>query len=93
MNLGSIWKDYFSHWPTGVAPTGVLVTSYDEQIPFQNFMTGEALLVVERRAPDTTGARKVLLPYENIVAVKLVDVVNDSVFAGLGFKPPAGRSK
>lgn len=89
MNLGPIWKDYFTHWPTKVNPAGVLVTCYDEQIPFVNFMTSETLLLLERRAPDTSGARKVLIPYDNIVALKLVDVVNDSVFAGLGFKPPS----
>lgn len=93
MNLGPIWKDYFSHWPKGVATTGVIVTNYDEQIPFLGFMTSETLLMVERRAPDTSGARKVLIPYENIVALKLVDVVNDSVFTALGFQPSSGAKK
>ncbi len=92
MNLGPIWKDYFTHWPKGVATTGVLVTSYDEQIAFVDFMTGETLLMIERRAPDTTGARKVLVPYDNILALKLVDVVNSSVFAGIGFKPSPGNA-
>lgn len=90
MNLGPIWKDYFSNWPSKVAPSGVLVTCYDEQIPFLSFMTSETLLMLERRAPDTSGARKVLIPYDNIVAMKLVDVVNDSVFDGLGFKKVSG---
>jgi len=93
MNLGPIWKDFFTHWPKVMAPTGVLVTSYDEQIPFIGFMTGETLLMMDRRAPDASGARKVLIPYENIAALKMVDVVNNSVFAAVGFKPSSSQAK
>jgi len=93
MNLGPVWKDYFTHWPKNLPTTGVIVTSYDEQIQFVGFMTGETLLMMERRAPDTTGARKVLIPYDNIVALKLIDVVNESVFVAMGFKPSPGAAK
>ena len=44
----------------------MLVTSYDDQIPFDGFLTSEDLLLIERRMPDTSGARQVLLSYENM---------------------------
>jgi hypothetical protein len=63
----------------------VLVTSYDDQIAFDGFATSEHLLLVERRTPDTSGARQVMIAYQNIVAVKIVDVVKVKSFLPLGF--------
>ena len=52
----------------------------------------ENMLLVERRNPDTLGARKILLPYSAIVAVKIVDVVKVKAFASFGFQE-SPRSK
>jgi hypothetical protein len=85
MEIGAAWRHVFQKWPKDVPPRGVLVTNFDEQIPFECFMAGDAMLIVERKAPDTVGARKVLLPYEQVLAVKLVDVVRGKSFEELGF--------
>jgi hypothetical protein len=85
MNVDSVWKECFCKWPADVPRRGVLVTSYDEQILFDGFSTSEHLLLVERRTPDTSGARQVLIAYQNIVAVKIIDVVKVKAFAPLGF--------
>jgi hypothetical protein len=68
-----------------VPQRGVLVTSFGEQIAFEAFMASDAMLIVERKAPDTVGARKVLLSYDHVLAVKFVDVVRGKSFEELGF--------
>jgi hypothetical protein len=85
MDPAGVWRDYFLKWPKDMPRRGVLVTNYDEQIPFDGFLTTETLLLVERRTPDTIGARKVILPYANIVAIKLTDVMKAKIFTAAGF--------
>ena len=70
---------------------GVLVTSFGEQIPFASFATSPDLLLIERRAPDTVGARTVLMAYQEITAVKIIDVVKVKSFAALGFEAPRAQ--
>ncbi len=85
MDIEATWKHCFCHWPADVPRRGVVVTSYDEQIPFDGFMTSEHLLFVERRTPDTSGARQILIAYHNIVAVKITDVIKSKAFTPMGF--------
>src|SRR5262245_45176852 len=84
----SAWRECFRHWPEDVERRGVLVTLLNEQIPFDNFMTSDSMLLVERRTPDTIGARKVIVSYRQIAALKFVDVIKPRSFASLGFEPP-----
>jgi hypothetical protein len=86
-DVAEIWRDCFRNWPTELVRRGVLVTTLNEQIPFENFSAGENMLLVERRAPDTVGARTVLTPYQNIAALKIVDVVKAKMFSQLGLAP------
>ncbi|NQU19924.1 MAG: hypothetical protein HQ567_01470 [Candidatus Nealsonbacteria bacterium] len=81
----SCWKDFFCNWPKGMAPTGVLVTTFGEQVPFSSFMTGKTLLMMERKTPDSLGCRMLLVAYEEITALKIVDVVDSKIFLSLGF--------
>lgn len=93
MENAEYWQSFFKGWPAGVDRRGVLVVSYGEQIPFDSFMPGADLLLVDRSVPDTIGARKIVIPYRNIAAVKLIDVVRNKLFIPLGFEePPAKRS-
>lgn len=85
-DAAEIWRQCFHGWPADVPRRGVLVTSFGEQVPFEAFHTGSDLLLIERRAPDTVGARMVLIAYQNIVALKVVDVVKAKSFAALGFQ-------
>jgi hypothetical protein len=85
------WKDLFCRWPEGMLRRGVLVTAFDEQIPFVGFWTSETFLLIERQTPDTLGARMVVLPYENIRALKVTDVVKPKTFRALGFEGPAPK--
>lgn len=79
------WRHCFQNWPKDVPPKGVVVTTLNEQIPFEGFLFSDALLLLERKTPDTSGARKVILSYESIAAVKLVDVMRSRAWESLGF--------
>ena len=85
------WRKCFDKWPSEMARRGVLVTSFGEQIVFDSFATSPDLLLIERRMPDTAGARTVLIAYQNILAVKIVDVVKIKAFGSMGFIPPPGK--
>ena len=82
------WRNCFDKWPPEMARRGVLVTSFGEQIVFDSFATSPDLLLIERRSPDAVGARTVLIAYQNIAAVKIVDVVKIKTFGPMGFIPP-----
>ena len=86
------WKNFFSNWPAGVARRGVLVVAFGEQIPFAEFWMSETFLLIQRKTPDTLGARMLVLPYEQIAALKVVDVVKPKVFRSAGFEGPPSVS-
>ena len=79
------WRDCFKNWPTEVRRRGVVVTSFNEQIPFANFTTSETILLVERSAPDTVGARMVLIPYGEVTGLKIIDPIQPQELAPMGF--------
>ena len=90
MGSGTSWQQFFQNWPKDVPARGIVVTSFDEPVPFDGFLSAETMVLLERKTPDNAGARKVLLAYENIVAVKFVDVVRSKAFESAGF---TGRIK
>lgn len=85
MANGSTWQRYFQNWPKGVPPRGIIVTSFDEQVPFDGYMSTETMILLQRKTPDNSGARKVLIAYDEIVAIKFVDVVRGKAFESAGF--------
>jgi hypothetical protein len=89
----SIWRGCFRAWPSNVPQRGVLVTTFDEQIPFASFMVTDELLFIERRNPDTLGTRSVIMPYGNIAAVKIVDPIEPREFRTFGFQSVAAAKK
>ena len=84
MDYALIWRNYFASWPKGLSQTGVLITA-SEQIPFISFLLSEHVLMLERPAPDTVGARKLVIPYCKIEAIKVTEPVGNEVFAEAGF--------
>lgn len=83
--LAASWRAFFQAWPKELSQNGVLVTTFGEQIPYEAFMPGEAMVVVSRKTPDTVGARKAVIAYEFVAAVKIVDVVDGTPFESMGF--------
>ena len=84
MDASEIWRHCFQNWPEDVCRRGVLVTSFGEQIAFDNFAASDHMLLIERRRP-TRSARTVLIAYQHIQAFKIVDVVKAKSFQSLGF--------
>jgi hypothetical protein len=80
------WKAWFREWPAELPRNGVVVTVSGEQIPFQGFLAGEDMVLLQRRAPDSLGSRQVLLPYQRIDSLKITEVVSPKVFAAAGFE-------
>ncbi len=85
METKNYWASFFEKWPGKMAKRGVVVTSFGEQILFSGFLVGEDLLIIERQAPDTVGARQVVLPFDNIQAVKIVEIAKKGLWKSLGF--------
>lgn len=85
MEVKHYWTDFFENWPSKMPHRGVVVTSFGDQILFNGFLIGADLLLIERQAPDTVGARQVIIPYENIQAVKIVEVGQKVSWSDLGF--------
>ena len=92
MNAAEAWRDCFARWPDELAKRGVIVTKFDEQIMFSNFLFSDNLLLIERQTPDTLGARQVILAYESISALKIVDVIKLKALAKLGFELHKGTT-
>jgi hypothetical protein len=89
----AVWRACFHGWPANVPQRGVLVTTFDEQIPFAGFMVADEMLFLERRSPDTMGTRSVIVPFANIVALKIVDPIEAREFRSFGFQSVAAPKK
>jgi hypothetical protein len=90
MDAAEIWRHCFQEWPAELERRGVLITSFD-QIPFEQFAASSEMILIERRAPDTVGARMVLVPYAHIHGLKIVEIVKLKAFQSLGFTVPPQR--
>jgi hypothetical protein len=79
------WRGFFQNWPKDVPPRGILVTRSNDQVPFDGFLASDSMVLIERKTPDSVGARKLLLAYEEIVGLKFVDLVRGRAFEAAGF--------
>lgn len=84
-SAGEMWRDLFANWPATIPKRGVIVSTLNEAVPFKSyFLKGDSLLL-ERTNPDTLGARFVIMAYESIHMVKLIDPIKESVFNQAGY--------
>lgn len=88
MNASESWRALFENWPGAMPREGLLVTTFQEQIPFRDFLISGGILLVERDKPDSAGARKVMVAYEAISAVKLTTPMELARFQVMGFQAP-----
>lgn len=91
MDVAQYWIQVFRSWPNGYPRQGLIVTSFQETIPFSNFMVSDGILLVERDKPDAVGARKAMIAMSAIVAVKLIDTFELSRFKAFGFEGPPAK--
>ena len=88
MDAAEGWRHVFKSWPAGYPKTGMLVTTFQDTIPFSNFLISEQILLLERDKPDAQGARKTMVAFSAIAGLKLTDVFELSKFQAFGFEPP-----
>ncbi|HEY3966421.1 MAG TPA: hypothetical protein VGM05_17805 [Planctomycetaceae bacterium] len=88
MTTGEYWRSLFENWPNSVPRRGLLITTFNESIPFVNYLISGGILLLDRDKPDSSGARKVMVAYDAISAVKITEVVELANFQALGFQPP-----
>lgn len=84
-NAATFWRELFSNWPEQRPRRGLIITAWLEHIPFEDYLISEAVLFLSRSQPDGLNARKVMIPFEQIVAVKFPDVFELDAFASAGF--------
>ena len=82
------WRSLFENWPEAIPREGQLVTTFQEVIPFRDFRISGGILLLERDKPDSIGARKVMIGYDAIAAVKLTSTLELERFQVLGFQEP-----
>ena len=85
MPTNSVWKSFFNNWPAGIQRRGILITVLNEPVPFKGFMISEDTLLLDRTNPDSLGARYVMVGFDAINCVKLIDPLKESVFSAAGF--------
>ena len=85
MDEALVWRKFLAEWPVDIPRSGVVVTAL-EQVPFVDFLLSEHLGLFERRAPDTVGGRRVMIPYSTIAAIKFVDPIPNEKFTASGFR-------
>jgi hypothetical protein len=86
MELNKLWRPMFERWPQDLPRRGVVTTTLEEQYPFKGYMVSGDLVLLERTNPDPLGTRFMFLPYAQIAAVKIVDVVQEKTFASMGYE-------
>ena len=88
METSESWRMLFENWPDSIPRKGLLVTTFQETIPFVDFMISGGIVLFDRDKPDAIGGRKVMMSYDAICAVKITDVIDLPRFQVMGFQPP-----
>ncbi|MFO0917099.1 MAG: hypothetical protein U0872_02155 [Planctomycetaceae bacterium] len=88
MHSAEAWRSLFENWPESIPRSGMLVASFGETIAFKDFLISGSILMVERETPDSLGARKVMIAYDAISAVKLATPMELARFQVMGFQSP-----
>ena len=88
MSTSESWRSLFENWPESITRQGIVVTDFGESIPFADFMLSGGILLLERDKPDSSGARKVMVSYDAISAVKLMHTIELARYQVMGFQPP-----
>ncbi|MFK7776722.1 MAG: hypothetical protein QM501_01205 [Gimesia sp.] len=87
MQSAEAWRSILENWPEAIPKKGIVVTTYQESIPFQNYLLSNGIALFERDKPDSFGTRKVMLSYETICAIKLTDTMELARYQVMGFQP------
>ena len=76
----------FAEWPVSIPKAGIVLTVFGESIPFCSYMLCGDLILFERKTPDAQGARRVIMPFDGINAIKILDAIDMARFTAMGFQ-------
>jgi hypothetical protein len=79
------WREFFDKWPRSISRRGVLITSFGEHFNFSEFITSDVYLMIRRETPDIDGTRTIVLDYDGIRAVKIIDLLKPNTLTEFGF--------
>jgi hypothetical protein len=85
MSTETNWRDVFAKWPASLPKRGVLVSTLNESTPFKSFLLRDDTLLLERTNPDPLGGRYVLIGFDAIHMVKLIDPLTEATLTSAGF--------
>ena len=92
MDSAQAWHDLFENWPENIERRGMTLTKQGEVVSFENFLISDGLLLLERSAPDASGARKAFVAYDAIALVKMPTTLPIDEFEHMGFHKPGTGS-
>ena len=84
-SIANVWRDLFATWPAAFRRKGVVIPTFDEAIPFSDFVINGDVVVLERATPDSVGARRIAIPFALILSVKYTEPLNTEQFLENGF--------
>ncbi len=79
------WKNFFTHWPAGLARRGYAVTTLNESIPFKGFVVSGEMVAFDRTNPDPVGSRFIVVEFTAIALLKIIDPITADALVPLGF--------
>ena len=88
MHVADHWRQIFDNWPRQLPRKGMAITTFNETIPFRDFIYSEGVILLDRDGPDSLGARKIMLPFAHISNIKFTDVIEFAQFEPMGFHVP-----
>jgi hypothetical protein len=84
-NRQSLWQEIFAKWPEKLPKRGIVLSTLNEMTPFKSFLIKGDMLLLERTNPDPAGARYILMGFDAIHMVKLIDPLKEEIFTSAGF--------
>jgi hypothetical protein len=86
MDSADCWRQLFCEWPKTIPREGIIVTANQETVGFVNFMVSGGILLLERDRPDSSGARKVMMAFSAITALKSTNTLDLEKYKAMGFQ-------
>ena len=85
MVTSQTWKSFFVEWPADLPRRGVVLSTLNESMPFTNFWLRGEMVLLERKNPDTSGARFILMGFAGIDSVRFIDPLSEQNISAAGF--------
>jgi hypothetical protein len=79
------WRDVFTNWPAALPRRGLIVSTLNESIPFKSFLLKGDTILLERSNPDPVGTRFIVLTFDSIHMLKIIDPLKESVLNSAGY--------